>query len=651
MEISHREKLDSRISALRTTLVERNARIVPKYLEFLSSNALSKLCMSCWFLLDQSTNTSCFDKYDNVMELHSATMSDLEESAAQGCALCVQFIRAPPSCPNKKRKSTDTMINGTVEMKGFLGETNETGYYRPVFLSFGYLTEGGKEDHAYRLYVRLCKISAKELVDHSKYTTTPSGSNTAISMPLWSHWLKKCSWKHAVCRQNMSSRGKFAPTRLVELNGRTQRLVLASDLEVVPNYATLSHCCTSSMYQHLYYLELLTHTNTGWESTFLTLKSSNLDIFREQIPHSALSKTFRDAFLVSWTLGLRYIWIDSLCIIQDSEEDWRKEAATMTDVYRNTFINIAASGAVDGTVGLFFDRDASWRCQIRISIDKQEHLFECIRQTRKMPDFGGNMPLHERGWVLQERILAPRSLLFASTQVLWECGHSKLCESVPARLEYDNSWELQELTSLDKKDWDQDPMSTWSNIVLQYSSCNLTYSQDKLIAISGIARQIQRRSNDQYIAGLWRSSIHRQLCWVTKARVGLIQANDPGYIAPSWSWASVSGTVSLTDSSSFKNGHSNLLEFVAIDITLAGEDPCGAIKNAELIVRYPGLIPGVLKRTPEGWFTTKTMIGIRGHGSEDKIGSKSLEIEIEVDFSETEARKEWLLIKRSSFFP
>jgi hypothetical protein len=88
----------------------------------------------------------------------------------------------------------------------------------------------------------------------------------------------------------------------------------------------------------------------------LQLTKSNIDALHQEIPVDSLCKTFQDAIIVTQALGLGYLWIDSLCIIQDDEHDWDQESATMADVYGNAVVNIAATNAIDGSAGLFVER-------------------------------------------------------------------------------------------------------------------------------------------------------------------------------------------------------------------------------------------------------------------------------------------------------
>jgi hypothetical protein len=157
-------------------------------------------------------------------------------------------------------------------------------------------------------------------------------------LPLAKVWLQQCKDEHEFCGHSSST--SFVPTRLVDLNSGEPHLHIVGATEPDIQYATLSHC---------------------WGLTSYTvLKRSNLPQFLLAIPPEAIPTTFQHAMMIAKYLGLHYIWLDSLCIIQDSAEDWQKEATSMDSIYGRSVINIAASGAKDGAVGCFFECRNSW---------------------------------------------------------------------------------------------------------------------------------------------------------------------------------------------------------------------------------------------------------------------------------------------------
>ena len=140
------------------------------------------------------------------------------------------------------------------------------------------------------------------------------------------------------------TRQNWMPTRLLDVSSArtTASTVFLVDRTSIPSdleYISLSHC---------------------WGSKpVISLSQTNIESLKRGISISDLPKTFQDAVIVGGWFQCQYLWIDSLCIIQDSVEDWRRESAEMRHVYKNARRNIEATGAPDSSVGLLFDRDPS----------------------------------------------------------------------------------------------------------------------------------------------------------------------------------------------------------------------------------------------------------------------------------------------------
>jgi hypothetical protein len=155
-----------------------------------------------------------------------------------------------------------------------------------------------------------------------------------------------------------------------------------------------------------------------------------MEDFRDKIPKEAISKTFQDAIIITREFGIDYLWIDSLCIVQDDSEDWARESSSMAGVYGSSTLNIAASGASDGSIGCFFRREETWKCQVELSFYDRRSLVDVVPRLMYERSLAA-MPLSKRGWALQERVLPPRTLYFTSTEVFWECHQKTACETFP----------------------------------------------------------------------------------------------------------------------------------------------------------------------------------------------------------------------------
>ena len=155
----------------------------------------------------------------------------------------------------------------------------------------------------------------------------------AAALDLASQWLTNCLEPHGhICNTNAAHQ---IPTRLIAVNETPIRLVKLGGTNTTPQYTTLSH---------------------SWGGLdFLKLTSDSLDSFMKEVPFDKLTKTFQDAINITQRLGIDYLWIDSLCIIQDSIEDWEAESFLMSSIYGGSTLNIAAASAVDGSKGCFHE--------------------------------------------------------------------------------------------------------------------------------------------------------------------------------------------------------------------------------------------------------------------------------------------------------
>lgn len=204
-------------------------------------------------------------------------------------------------------------------------------------------------------------------------------------------WLKRCQKYHRNCRSKRPSYTAL-PTRLIHVQRCkgviTANLCTGEHLPRDTHYLTLSHC---------------------WGSIkFLTMTKGNRSRFYREIPVSRLSKSFQDALLVTVELGFEYIWIDSLCIIQDCLEDWRHESWRMADVYKNATCNLTAAAFQNGLDGFLPNKRVRTPTPATVKIgwdeeDYKDRLFSIIDGMPWSELWAG--PLFQRAWVLQELLL------------------------------------------------------------------------------------------------------------------------------------------------------------------------------------------------------------------------------------------------------
>jgi hypothetical protein len=316
--------------------------------------------------------------------------------------------------------------------------------------------------------------------------------------------------------------------------------------------------------------------------------------FEKQIPHSALCKTFQDAIQIAKWLQIQYLWIDSLCIIQDDEEDWKKESALMSEVYGGSHLNIAAASASDGREGCFFapNQDLVFRHQLNATVNGKPRIFD-LADIKLYDRAILNEPLANRAWVYQERALAPRVLYFGRDQVFWECEEEDHCEVWPSAV----PWILYGYTARTKSKFTWN--TSWELVVAGYSKCQMSLSKDKLVALSGVAQNLQRASGDEYLAGMWRKDLEWQLTWYVGKFSNCVAKRSPIYRAPTWTWASLDGQVWLT--SKPMSGSRVCIRVLDVQIELKGPNPFGEVSRATLTLGYEYLLEIVKK--DKNWYS------------------------------------------------
>jgi hypothetical protein len=342
-------------------------------------------------------------------------------------------------------------------------------------------------------------------------------------------------------RTKYSEDGCELPTRVIDVEAfeDSVRLVETATTGAKGRYVALSHVWGKA--EHF-----KTERNTF--TTYLT-----------RIALSRLPRTFLDAVFVTRELGVRYLWIDSLCIIQDCPSDWAREASRMASVYMNAYVTISATSAVNSDRGLFLPRQAP-ECSVQLTYSSPTSgsIGTWIIHN-SAPSWSYQVRqsiLASRAWTLQEKQLSRRTLHFASDQVSFECKKGFELETRrPCNNIDPGSLDMQLLYWVLVEFWDRNSasvtkllsalvMRVWVGIIEDYTIRKLTFESDKLAAIEGLASYVASLTQDRYVFGLWRDSLENGLLWRTasyknvKERRGRVRAR-----APSWSWASMDGRV------------------------------------------------------------------------------------------------------------
>lgn len=506
------------------------------------------------------------------------TIRNLKSASDQRCRLCRIIYSTPTQYEHQTllQDHGETIlvvlkINSNSGVNPVLSaefrEASGTGVRiaeRMVASCSGVLTDGKALSRIRRAMVHsLLDDLATALNRSVKLDNDHTGSDSALELA--AYWMKRCIATHEKCRSLVRGLpgNSFVPTRLLDVNHDDVRLVeTKSDMSGSEDrhFVALSHCW-------------------GLVPIVRTLQA-NYAKHRARIEWEQLSKTFQDAIHTTRKLGYRYIWIDSLCIIQDDGEDWAREAATMCDVYQCAVLTIAATHAPGGDIGCFTERDGLLNLPFYIELPSVDVSHESVKVQftsygRVSALAGGDPVLFGRAWVLQEQLLSPRMLMFDGNQIGWEClsmygsektptsgtmrhstYHKAIRSGITENTEYFHFSNPANDSGSPEGYWAQLKHQYWCNLVMDYTHRGMTKPKDRLVALAGIATALGEHTDSKYWAGLWSKYFTTGLLW-SLAHSDIFQiASANGFdfkankqvrhvqsIAPSWSWASVTTPV------------------------------------------------------------------------------------------------------------
>lgn len=402
------------------------------------------------------------------------------------------------------------------------------------------------------------------------------------SMDIATEWLLVCQRDHRNCTTTISP-DRYIPKRLLSISRsdpKKVQLVIDPGLQLGQiRYATLSHCWGSSKP--------------------LTLTSNSLATLRAGIEIAKLPQVFQDAIYTIKCLGIQFIWIDSLCIFQDSKDDWAQQAPQMSHVYRNGAINIAMSAAANSNETCFLDRDLSRviPCIVQTKWDRCPNDEFHIYYNEIWENIINSTPLSKRAWVVQELLLPSRILHLTGQQLFWECFELTACETYPGGLPRRNkdNWmpretiwqafncasdDIQAIRDITEPLAENEFRKLWTAIVKMFTGRDLTVTSDRLIALAGIAKVMGQALNDEYCAGLWQRNLAVELNWYPPGSRGL-EPRPSGYRAPSWSWATLDGQCSPAFFADDETTD-RLIRIIECHVDTATNDPFGFVNAGTL---------------------------------------------------------------------
>lgn len=401
--------------------------------------------------------------------------------------------------------------------------------------------------------------------------------------------MNECLANHENCPPK---RPAELPTRVIEVSSLGQ-----------PDFARL--CETDG--QKGYYCAL--SYCWGGDQDHKTIRK-RYDQYKKELPYVKLPKTITDAFQVTRSMGLRYIWIDSLCIIQDSNEDKQTEMDKMMHIYQNTQFTISAASALDVTHGFLqtqLDDPSIGAFYQPLRIDEQTTGSVLISESS--PSFAcvgaHQQPINTRGWTLQETLYSSRLLIFTNIHMVWKCqaGYQPdfhaTSRSSRERYGRESPWDFwsslcgysfESLKQLDETPTPEAPKTgekfnslgglyvTWHSILRQYSERRLTIENDRLPAISAVAQAFASPFKSEYYAGLWGRFLVHDLMW----KNWLSNSNVTKSGGPSWSWATINGEHAYARSNSLYAR----ARVISCKTTLVSDrNPFGEVTGGKLVIR------------------------------------------------------------------
>lgn len=436
----------------------------------------------------------------------------------------------------------------------------------------------------------------------------PQSTRSEDSVEWARRQLQRCADSHASC-QTPSSEPLRMPTRIIDIGSCDWDLIsLVDSPRQFESYACLSYC---------------------WgDRPFLATRKDTIDSHRARIPWDLLPLTFQDAILFLRRLGIRYLWIDSLCIIQGDSDDWKRESSQMASIYQNAHLVLSATKSANAHGGLFAEPGDEYEphvLPVPAPDGRTEHVW-FRRSPTHLPGplvFGRRqqkalLPTLSRGWIFQERLLAARVLHFGPQELLWECQAQSACQCAgpgrhqpPAAAVSRLSWgrgSTQSKSAFGIRGWptwggaERELGRCWHELVEEYSRLQLTHEADVFPAFSGVARCFQEVWRSASLAGLWRRSLPCDLLWH-------VDVHDPvegpgprtwgrprAWRAPTWSWASVNSPVRIVDTSAGLEACCEVEEAVC---EAAGIDPTGEVVGGFIVLRG-NVIPTVLNYSDVG---------------------------------------------------
>jgi hypothetical protein len=460
-----------------------------------------------------------------------------EQGVAHGCELCSSITSILPA------NSSDLRIY-------FLFQSN---YVWPRLCIIGSTMPHQTPPRGNILEFSITPISDSSHITDVHESAMAAGrslhTESSEALHLASLWLKECTTRHDSCAR--LSKPTWYPTRLLEVVDDTVRLVVTAEQDLHGPYLTLSH-------------------RWGFVPPKLMLTPESVSFLKNGLDIAALEPTFRDALVVTRSLGFQNMWIYLFCILQgqevESQRDWARESVTMDRVCAGSLLNISAACSHGGTAGCFrptsaLHEDHSIVCLWAKHRGDEPSYHELVRSIPlsrfhdELTEFYRSSPIFSRGWIVQERILAPRVLHFADRGMIWVCSEGVGTQPQPHINDRPTATSRSPLPGALASSGTprSDLIHLWNDALGTYSRSTLTMpNKDRLIALQGISKRIAELLQDILFFGFLTCRMPYSLCWASEGSMTTPNSLK-NYAFPSWHFARSNDGVFLRHSSYDEN--------------------------------------------------------------------------------------------------
>ncbi|KAH8903518.1 HET-domain-containing protein [Coniochaeta sp. PMI_546] len=467
------------------------------------------------------------------------TTEDLQTWSTTGCPLA-KFLLS--STAKAGMEMSAAMQPSYFKMKIWHKDDPRSGFLHQVVI---FEIPGSDHKIAKTKYAEIYAVPDTPSVKFLKQRFADPDLSSDSNFDLARSWVDDCHNNHSNCHRVGS--GRSLPTRVLEvlppLDRDMVRLRVTDREETDTRYVALSYCW-------------------GKQQTCLTT-SDTLPANTAGIPLSTLHKTVLDAVLATRRLGIPYLWVDALCIIQDSDTDKAAEISRMGDIYTNATVTISAAGARDCDEGFLTTRwDVGERYEQKseelpyLSPDGTTGKIYLVPTGHDTLNDNHKEMIYERAWTHQERMLSPRMLTFGHRKLSWQCLTASHCDFDLEDVHFGSATldirsflhGVPDAVTGSQANPNRHSKPTlhrwWREVVHGYSQGRLTSLPDKLVALSATARRFAAALQSQYVHGMWQDDLVRDLMWYSY-RPPRIRLPDhfrrPGLKSYTWSWASVNG--------------------------------------------------------------------------------------------------------------